>query len=144
MRTVSLFATRPFRRVALIVPALWLSAAPMAVTGIVTGIVTGAVTGAVPCWVPPVEAPVTDPFRAPRCEWCPGNRGIEYGPTAGQVVTAVAAIAAPVLCAIVWLKGFLDHTMHPTANASCRKVCRHQPCSSCYGRSHSRPSRSVS
>lgn len=42
------------------------------------------------CWAPPVDAPVTDPFRAPRCEWCAGNRGIEYGPTPGQAVTAVA------------------------------------------------------
>ena len=89
MRTVALFATRPFAtrpfathpflRAALIVPSLWLSAA------------SPAVAGTVPCWAPPVEAPVTDPFRAPRCEWCPGNRGIEFGPTAGQVVTAVAA-----------------------------------------------------
>jgi murein DD-endopeptidase MepM/ murein hydrolase activator NlpD len=84
MRTVApfairRFAIRPFLRAALIVPLLWLSVA------------TPAATGTAPCWAPPVEAPVTDPFRAPRCEWCPGNRGIEYGPTAGQVVSAVAA-----------------------------------------------------
>lgn len=84
MRTVAPFAARPFAarpflRAALIVPSLWLSAA------------SPAGTGAAPCWAPPVEAPVTDPFRAPRCEWCPGNRGIEYGPTTGQMVTAVAA-----------------------------------------------------
>jgi murein DD-endopeptidase MepM/ murein hydrolase activator NlpD len=46
---------------------------------------------ALPCWVPPLEAPVTDPFRMPACVWCPGNRGIEYGPTPGQRVRAVAA-----------------------------------------------------
>jgi murein DD-endopeptidase MepM/ murein hydrolase activator NlpD len=44
-----------------------------------------------PCWAPPVDAPVTDPFRAPECTWCPGNRGIEYGPSSGQPVTSVAA-----------------------------------------------------
>jgi murein DD-endopeptidase MepM/ murein hydrolase activator NlpD len=44
-----------------------------------------------PCWNPPVDAPVTDPYRAPPCTWCPGNRGIEYGPRPGQTVTAVAA-----------------------------------------------------
>lgn len=38
----------------------------------------------------PVEAPVTDPFRPPACEWCPGNRGIEYGPTLGHEVVAAA------------------------------------------------------
>lgn len=42
------------------------------------------------CWMPPVDAPVTDPFRAPACTWCPGNRGIEYGPEPGRSVTAVA------------------------------------------------------
>lgn len=44
-----------------------------------------------PCWSPPLDAPVTDPFRPPACTWCPGNRGIEYGPVPGQVVQAVAA-----------------------------------------------------
>lgn len=39
---------------------------------------------------PPVEAPVVDPFRAPPEPWLPGNRGIEYGPTAGEVVRASA------------------------------------------------------
>lgn len=44
-----------------------------------------------PCWDPPVIAPVTDPFRAPTCRWCPGNRGIEYGTPAGVRVRAVAS-----------------------------------------------------
>ena len=43
------------------------------------------------CWLPPVDAPVVDPFRAPACTWCPGNRGIEYGPVPGQTVVAVEA-----------------------------------------------------
>ncbi|MBI5089792.1 MAG: M23 family metallopeptidase [Actinobacteria bacterium] len=44
-----------------------------------------------PCWAPPVDAPIIDPYRAPTCTYCPGNRGIEYGPRPGQAVTAVAA-----------------------------------------------------
>ena len=43
------------------------------------------------CFVPPVDAPVTDPFRMPPCPFCPGNRGIEYGPVPGQPVRALAA-----------------------------------------------------
>jgi murein DD-endopeptidase MepM/ murein hydrolase activator NlpD len=50
-----------------------------------------ALVGVLPCWSPPVDAPVTDPYRAPACTYCPGNRGIEYGPRPGQNVTAVAA-----------------------------------------------------
>jgi murein DD-endopeptidase MepM/ murein hydrolase activator NlpD len=40
------------------------------------------------CLVPPVAAPVVDPFRAPACTWCPGNRGIDYGTPARTVVRA--------------------------------------------------------
>ena len=40
--------------------------------------------------VPPVEAPIVDPFRAPEHAFGPGNRGIEYGTTPGQVVAASA------------------------------------------------------
>jgi murein DD-endopeptidase MepM/ murein hydrolase activator NlpD len=43
------------------------------------------------CWRPPVAAPVADPFREPRCRWCPGNRGIEYATGTGDAVTAVTA-----------------------------------------------------
>jgi murein DD-endopeptidase MepM/ murein hydrolase activator NlpD len=46
---------------------------------------------ATPCWAPPVEAAITDPFRAPACRWCPGNRGLEYGTRSGDPVRAVAA-----------------------------------------------------
>jgi murein DD-endopeptidase MepM/ murein hydrolase activator NlpD len=59
--------------IAIIVPGSWQSAA------------------AATCWQPPVEAPVTDPFRAPTCPYCAGNRGIEYGTPAGSPVRAVAA-----------------------------------------------------
>jgi murein DD-endopeptidase MepM/ murein hydrolase activator NlpD len=43
------------------------------------------------CLRPPVVGPVIDPFRAPACTWCPGNRGIDYGVPAGTVVHAAAA-----------------------------------------------------
>ena len=53
-------------------------------------LVPSAVVHARPCWHPPVTAPVVDSFREPECRWCPGNRGLEYGTSRGQPVTAVA------------------------------------------------------
>jgi murein DD-endopeptidase MepM/ murein hydrolase activator NlpD len=44
-----------------------------------------------PCWQPPVAAPVSDPFRAPVCQWCPGNRGIEYATRPGTTVRSVGS-----------------------------------------------------
>ena len=43
------------------------------------------------CYVPPVQAPVVDPFRAPPCTFCPGNRGLEYQPVLGTPVRAAEA-----------------------------------------------------
>ncbi|MEO5900991.1 MAG: M23 family metallopeptidase [Ilumatobacteraceae bacterium] len=43
------------------------------------------------CLPPPVAAPVVDPFRAPPCAQCAGNRGLEYATMVGSRVTAVAA-----------------------------------------------------
>lgn len=40
---------------------------------------------------PPVDAPVSDPFRAPENPYGPGNRGIEYATSPGEVVRATAA-----------------------------------------------------
>lgn len=48
----------------------------------------GEAVGERPCWHRLVDAPVIDPFRAPECRWCPGNRGIEFGSSAGSEVTA--------------------------------------------------------
>jgi murein DD-endopeptidase MepM/ murein hydrolase activator NlpD len=42
------------------------------------------------CYLPPVDAPVADPFRQPACEYCAGNRGIEYATGSGQPVLAAA------------------------------------------------------
>ena len=38
------------------------------------------------CYTPPINAVVVDPFRAPDCVYCAGNRGLEYEPAAGTVV----------------------------------------------------------
>jgi murein DD-endopeptidase MepM/ murein hydrolase activator NlpD len=40
--------------------------------------------------VPPVEAPIVDRFRSPGCQWCAGNRGLEYGVGSGVDVRAAA------------------------------------------------------
>jgi murein DD-endopeptidase MepM/ murein hydrolase activator NlpD len=42
------------------------------------------------CYQHPVSSPVVDPFRAPACAFCPGNRGLEYRPSAGSRVVAAA------------------------------------------------------
>jgi murein DD-endopeptidase MepM/ murein hydrolase activator NlpD len=43
------------------------------------------------CYIPPVTAPIVDPFRAPACPFCPGNRGLEYEPRLGSPVAAASA-----------------------------------------------------
>jgi murein DD-endopeptidase MepM/ murein hydrolase activator NlpD len=43
------------------------------------------------CWLGPAEAPVVDPFRPPPCQWCPGNRGLEYATVPGAPVRAAAS-----------------------------------------------------
>ncbi len=40
-------------------------------------------------WIPPLDAPIVDPFRPPVSRYGAGNRGLEYGATSGQSVTAV-------------------------------------------------------
>lgn len=67
---------RPFCAIFLLVLAAWAGAGSVA---------------AAPCWRPPVAAAIADPFRQPDCPWCPGNRGIEYATTSGDLVTSVAA-----------------------------------------------------
>ncbi len=51
----------------------------------------GWAVGADSCWRPPVVGSVTDPFRAPACPYCAGNRGIDYRVSANSQVRAVAA-----------------------------------------------------
>lgn len=41
-------------------------------------------------WHPPTDLPIVDPFRAPTSRFGAGNRGLEYGATGGETVTAVA------------------------------------------------------
>src|SRR6478609_7844994 len=51
----------------------------------------GAAAVRASCWAPPVPAPVVETFEAPPCPWCAGHRGLEFGPTAGSPVRAVAS-----------------------------------------------------
>jgi murein DD-endopeptidase MepM/ murein hydrolase activator NlpD len=39
---------------------------------------------------PPVVAAIVDHFRPPSCQWCAGNRGLEYAADAGAEVRAAA------------------------------------------------------
>lgn len=39
----------------------------------------------------PVAREVVDPFREPACEWCAGNRGIEWRASEGEPVRSAAA-----------------------------------------------------
>ncbi len=55
------------------------------------GVVVALVLLAPTCYPPPVAAPIVDPFRGPSCVFCAGNRGLEYAPSAGSMVRAVAA-----------------------------------------------------
>lgn len=54
-------------------------------------LVPGGRAGPALCLLAPVSAPVVDPFRAPGCEWCAGNRGLQYAVAAGTPVRAAAA-----------------------------------------------------
>jgi murein DD-endopeptidase MepM/ murein hydrolase activator NlpD len=59
-------------------------------------VVVAAVVGVAPatasaaCWLPPVDGRIADPYRAPACRWCAGNRGIEYAVGPGTPVRSVA------------------------------------------------------
>jgi murein DD-endopeptidase MepM/ murein hydrolase activator NlpD len=63
---------------------IWLS-----IVAIVLGI--SPPVEAAPCWHAPVSGVVTDPFRAPPCPYCSGNRGIEYAVERTATVRAVAS-----------------------------------------------------
>jgi murein DD-endopeptidase MepM/ murein hydrolase activator NlpD len=41
--------------------------------------------------IPPTSAEIIDPFRPPAGTYSPGNRGLEYGTTAGDRISAAAA-----------------------------------------------------
>jgi murein DD-endopeptidase MepM/ murein hydrolase activator NlpD len=56
----------------------------------VIGGVLGAAVLLPACYLPPVDGRVVDPFRAPACTYCPGNRGLEYRPQPGSPVVAAA------------------------------------------------------
>ena len=58
--------------------------------GLTISVWSGPAVLARDCWRPPVDGAVVDPFRAPACRWCAGNRGIEYRVAPGSPVRAVA------------------------------------------------------
>ena len=64
--------------------------AAVALASCLSGIVVAAGADAA-CRLPPVDAPISDPYRAPACRWCAGNRGIEYATIVGTPVRAVAS-----------------------------------------------------
>jgi murein DD-endopeptidase MepM/ murein hydrolase activator NlpD len=81
--------SEPGRVVCLIVSAVAVLAATcLAPVDVAAG---PAGSGAAPCLRPPVVGEVVDPFRAPACPWCAGNRGIEYRVGAGTPVVNAAA-----------------------------------------------------
>jgi len=57
----------------------------------VIGAVVALVLSMPGCYLPPVNAAIVDPFRAPACDFCAGNRGLEYQPAPGSPVIAAAA-----------------------------------------------------
>ncbi len=78
--------------------------------------VTGGVDAA-PCWRPPVFGVVVDPFRAPACTWCAGNRGIEFRvdrnsrvSAAGSGTVTFVGEVADTLYVVVELPGGWRHT----------------------------------
>jgi murein DD-endopeptidase MepM/ murein hydrolase activator NlpD len=50
-----------------------------------------AVAQPTPCWRPPAAGVIIDPFRAPACVWCAGNRGIEYQVPEATTVRATSS-----------------------------------------------------
>jgi murein DD-endopeptidase MepM/ murein hydrolase activator NlpD len=59
-----------------------------------------------PCLRRPVVARVVDPFRAPGCRWCPGNRGMDFATAAGTTVRAAASgnvVFAGSVAGVTWL-----------------------------------------
>ena len=57
----------------------------------VTAVMAAEGVDAAPCWRPPVAGAVVDPFRAPACTWCAGNRGIEYSVDRNSRVSAAGS-----------------------------------------------------
>ena len=59
--------------------------------GLLAALMVSGGVDAAPCWQPPVIGVVVDPFRAPACTWCAGNRGIEYLVDRNSRVNAAAS-----------------------------------------------------
>lgn len=74
-------------------PAVFTAAAAVVlVTALLGAAVPATPSGAArTCWRPPVSGTVVDPFRAPACIWCAGNRGLDYRVAHAAEVTAAAS-----------------------------------------------------
>jgi murein DD-endopeptidase MepM/ murein hydrolase activator NlpD len=62
-----------------------------AIVIVVASALQPSVALAAPCWQPPVVGRIVDPFRAPTCPYCSGNRGLEYRVGDDVAVRSVAA-----------------------------------------------------
>ena len=93
--------------------------------GLIAVVGAGRGVDAAPCWRPPVAGVVVDPFRAPACTWCAGNRGIEYEVGSRSVVSAAATgtvtfvgEVAGIRYVVVELPGGWRHTYGRLASAA--------------------------
>ncbi len=59
--------------------------------GLIAALMVTSGVEAAPCWRPPVDGVVVDPFRAPACTWCAGNRGIEFSVDRNSRVSAAGS-----------------------------------------------------
>jgi murein DD-endopeptidase MepM/ murein hydrolase activator NlpD len=86
-------------------------------TGLIAALMMAGGVDAAPCWQPPVDGVVVDPFRAPACTWCAGNRGIEFSvgrnsrvSAAGTGTVAFVGSVAGTRYVVVELPGGWRHT----------------------------------
>jgi murein DD-endopeptidase MepM/ murein hydrolase activator NlpD len=85
--------------------------------GVIAALMATGGVDAAPCWRAPDVGVVVDPFRAPACTWCAGNRGIEFGVDRNSRVNAAASgtvafvgEVAGTLYVVVELPGGWRHT----------------------------------
>ena len=64
----------------------------------------------------PIDLTVIDQFRAPSCNWCSGNRGIEYRTETGSVVLAIASGVASFVGNVTGTNYVVIKTMETSGN----------------------------
>ena len=80
--------------------------ATMVALGAVSALAPSVDVAAGQCWQPPVVGEVADPFRAPPCVWCAGNRGIDFA-LDGEVAVRAAATGRVVFAGGVARVGYV-------------------------------------